>query len=469
MHQGRREIYELLLEKINIKKLETENNSYSILFRAIRMKNFSLVVKLHNLGISLDKVDEKGNNVFHILFSVFVNNYDQCAQIGNYFIEQGLNNYNSKNKDGWAPIHIAAKHGNFVCLEWIGFINNVLLKKNKEIIDINVTGKKNWTALHLVVSSYKYSECIRLLNLGGNVFARNTDWRTPRYITNNFFLSKMLFIKEYDLYFNKFNNNEKLNSQIEKDGNKIMITNDNYYSYKSNNDEQENPNKKNISQDLLDTPFNLNKKYNYITMLALNDNKDEVQSESKEILFKIDFTNRFNHIIISDILGIISKYNLTKMIPDLKKLLELKKDEINSNIFLQRELDSTIKYLEQVKNGKINIITKINVYINLTKDNNSSNNSKRGSKGGIILRRPGTNSEVKRFKRGGEEINFNKSMRSKLLSNTSNKKLNTSSNKNNSVYSAKKFSSEMKKLPEKNVQESLNSIDFELDETIKNF
>ena len=262
---------------------------------------------------------------------------------------------------------------------------------------------------------------------------------------------------------------KNLNSQIEKDGNKIMITNDNYYSYKSNNDEQENPNKKNISQDLLDNRFNLNEKYNYITMLALNDNKDEVQSESKEILFKIDFSNRFNHIIISDILGIISKYNLTKMIPDLKKLLELKKDEINSNIFLQRELDSTIKYLEQVKSGKINIITKINVYINLTKDNNSSNNSKRGSKGGIILRRPGTNSEVKRFKRGGEEINFNKSMRSKLLSNTSNKKLNTSSNKNNSVNSAKKFSSEMKKLPEKNVQESLNSVDFELDETIKNF
>ena len=126
---------------------------------------------------------------------MFVNNYDQCAQIGNYFIEQGLNNYNSKNKDGWAPIHIAAKHGNFVCLEWIGFINNVLLKKNKEIIDINATGKKNWTALHLVVSCYKYSECIRLLNLGGNVFARNTDWRTPRYITNNFFFIKNVIHK----------------------------------------------------------------------------------------------------------------------------------------------------------------------------------------------------------------------------------------------------------------------------------
>ena len=468
MHQGRRDIYELLLEKINIKQLEKENNSYSILFRAIRMRNFSLVVKLHNLGISLDKVDEKGNNVFHILFSVFVNNYDQCTQIGNYFIEQGLSNYNSKNKDGWAPIHIAAKHGNFVCLEWIGFINKILLKKNKEIIDINVTGKKNWTALHLVVSSYKYLECIQLLNLGGNVFARNTDWRTPRYITNNFFLSKMLFMKEYDLYFNKFNKNKKFNSQIDKSGKKIMITNNNYYSYKSNNDESENQNKKNISQDLLDNHFNLNEKYNYIAMLALNDNKDQVQLECTEILFKIDFNNRCNPIIISDILGIISKYNLTKMIPDLKKLLELKKDEINSNIFLLREFNSTIKYLEQVKSGKINIITKINVYININKDNNSSNNSKGVSKNNIILKRPGTNSETKRFKRGGDEINFKKSMRNKLLSNTSNKKMNSSSNKNNSVNLAKKFSSEMKKLQEKNIQESINSVDFELDETIKN-
>ena len=275
-------------------------------------------------------------------------------------------------------------------------------------------------------------------------------------------------MKEYDLYFNKFNKNKKFNSQIDKNAKKIMITNNNYYSYKSNNDEPENQNKKNISQDLLDNHFNLNEKYNYITMLALNDNKDQVQLECKEILFKIDFNNRCNPIIISDILGIISKYNLTKIIPDLQKLLELKKDEINSNIFLFREFNSTIKYLEQVKSGKINIITKINVYININKDNNSSNNSKGVGKNSIILKRPGTNSETKIFKRGGDEINFKKSMRNKLLSNTSNKKMNSSSNKNNSVNLAKKFSSEMKKLQEKNIQESINSVDFELDETIKN-
>ena len=61
-------------------------------------------------------------------------------------------------------------------------------------------------------------------------------------------------------------------------------------------------------------------------------------------------------------------------------------------------------------------------------------------------------------------------MRSKLFNNTSNKKINTSNNLNIDTNNAKKkFSSEMKKLQEKHIQESLNSMDFELDDTINNF
>ena len=74
-----------------------------------------------------------------------------------------------------------------------------------------------------------------------------------------------------------------------------------------------------------------------------------------------------------------------------------------------------------------------------------------------------------RFKRGGDEINFNKSMRNKLLNNTSNKKVSKINEQNSGVNIAKKFSSDMKKLQEKYIQESLNSVDFELDDTIKNF
>ena len=115
-------------------------------------------------------------------------------------MKKEINNYNNKNKDGWAPIHIAAKHANYICLDWIGYINEILEKKNKKKIDINIPGKKNWTALHLVISSYKYSEFIKLIELGCNVFLKNSDGKSPRFITNNFFLSKVLYIKEHVVY-----------------------------------------------------------------------------------------------------------------------------------------------------------------------------------------------------------------------------------------------------------------------------
>ena len=89
----------------------------------------------------------------------------------------------------------------------------------------------------------------------------------------------------------------------------------------------------------------------------------------------------------------------------------------------------------------------------------------------IILKREGTVNEMRKYKIGGDEIKFNNNksmMRSKFLNNTSNKKISNSKDKNNGVNLAKKFSSEMKKLQEKYIQESVNSVDFELDETIKN-
>ena len=285
----------------------------------------------------------------------------------------------------------------------------------------------------------------------------------------------MLYIKENEININKYLNVHKNN--INKS--KLKITSDNYYSYKSNN-KSLNQNNKNIIQEILlsdnnnkeNKVFSLMEKYEYIKMLSLNDNKDEVQQKCKEILLKIDFTKNYNSIIIVDILSIISKYNLTKMIPDLKSLLGNKKNLISS-IFLLREFNNTIQYLEQVKSGKINILTKINLYINtnnINKENKENKNSKRVSKN-IILKREGTVNEMRKYKIGGDEIKFNNNksmMRSKFLNNTSNKKISNSKDKNTGVNLGKKFSSEMKKLQEKYIQESVNSVDFELDETIKN-
>ena len=474
IHQGRRAIYEYLLSKIDIK---TVPNNYSLLFKAIRMRNFPLVVKLNKLGISLYSIDDKGNNIYHILFSVFNKNYDQCCQIGNYFIENEINSYNNKNNDGWGPIHIASKYGNFICLEWISYINKILIKKNKNPININLLGKNNWTALHLAVSSYKYSECIKLLELNSNLFARNSDGRLPRYITNNFFLTKMLYKKEYEYYYKKLcispskkkYNTSRYKNKLYDNKNKILVTNDNFYSYKVNNN-LTSSNYKQTTENILsdDDKMPLSEKYKFIMMLSLNDNKDEVEIKCKEILNKINVDNKQNFIIISDILSIISKYNLTKLITDLKKL----KNKIQENSFLTYDFDSVINYLEYVKNGKINIITKINIYIkgnNSDDEANSFNNRYQTSinqsnisQTNKVLRRPGTINEMRGGKINDEEINCIRSIREKLMNNTSHKKNNNSNN------NKKVCTTGLKKLEEKNIQESGNSADFELDETIKN-
>ena len=476
IQQGRRAIYEYFLSKIDVK---TVPNNYSLLFKAIRMRNFPLVVKLNKLGISLNVTDDKGNNVYHILFSVFNKNYDQCCQIGNYFIENEIYSYNNANNDGWGPIHIASKYANFVCLEWISFINNkILAKKNKELIDINLLGKNNWTALHLAVSSYKYSECIKLLELNSNLFARNSEGRLPRYITNNFFLTKMLYKKEFEYYYNKLcksktkkkSNGSRYNNKLYDKKNKIIVTFDNFYSYKINNNITSS-NYKKATENLLsyDDKIPFSEKYKLIMMLSLNDNKDEVEFKCKELLYKIDFNYTKNHIIISDILSIISKYNLTKLITDLKKL----RNKLKVNNFLKYDFDSAINYLEQVKNGKINIITKINIYIkgsnNVDEGNTYNNryqtsiNQSNKSKTNKALKRPGTMNEMRGGKMGNEEINCIRSIREKLMNNTIHKK-NSNSNNNKNLGT-----SGFKKLQEKNIQESGNSVDFELDDTIKNF
>ena len=473
IQQGRRAIYEYLLSKIDIK---TVHNNYSLLFKAIRMRNFPLVVKLNKLGISLNEIDDKGNNVYHILFSVFNKNYDQCCQIGNYFIENEIDSYNNVNNDGWGPIHIASKYANFVCLEWISYINKILAKKNKNPIDINLSGKNNWTALHLAVSSYKYSECIKLLELNSNLFARNSDGRLPRYITNNFFLTKMLYKKEYEYYYNKLckyktkqkSHTSRYNYRLDDKSSRILVTNDNFYSYKVNNNITSS-NYKRARENFLSDNDNipLSEKYRFIMMLSLNDNKDKVEFKCREILYKIGFDNNQNYIIISDILSIISKYNLTNLISDLRKL----KNKLKNN-FLKKNFDSVINYLEQVKNGKINIITKINIYIKGSNSddegNNYSNryqtsiNQSNNSKTNKVLRKPGTINEMRGGKMGNEEINCIRSIREKLMNSTPHKKNNNSNNNKNLGTSG------FKKLQEKNIQESGNSADFELDDTIKN-
>ena len=331
----------------------------------------------------------------------------------------------------------------------------------------------------MAVCSYKYSECLKLLELNSNLFARNSDGRLPRYITNNFFLTKMLYKKEYEYYYKKLYIGEseikgqatKNNNSINDIKNKVDITVNNCYSYRVNNNNS-NSNYKELTQILLseEDKYTLSEKYKLLMVLSLNDNKDEVESKCREILSKIDFSYNKNHILISDILNIISKYNLTKLLPDLKNL----KNKLKVKSFLKNDINYVIKYLDQIKNGKINIITKINICIKINNGENEENNvnnrfqtsinqSKKRQTNKILLKRPGTINEIRGPKKiREEEINCIRSIKEKIANTTSSNRKYNNSNNNKQLYNTG-----LKKLDEKNIQESVNS-EYELDETIKN-
>ena len=444
IQQEKKKVIDFLLSKIDF---VTVVNNTSILFRAIRSKNYDLFIKLVNLGFSLETIDLKGNNVYHVLFSSFNKNVEQCTQIGNYLIEKKVKGYNTLNYDGWAPIHIAAKYSNYICFEWIGYINKILESQKRELFNINILGKNNYTAFHLTCSAFRYSECMVLLNLGAKLLLRGSDGKLPKNTTYNFFMTKMLFMKERELYFNKYIkniNNSNINININKKGiknnkHKITFTFDNCYDTKNENRltfvNSERSKSEIICQ--LDK-FSLLEKYQIIMTLTLSNDKDEIIYILKNIFRDINFKLLQNFIIISDLLGLIQNYNLYEFYQELK----LKKNDAHiKSAFLKREINKTILFLEKNK-GKKSLRQKGRVLF----ENNNYNN---------------VNKNNKTMKFG------NKSYGSKFLNKTETDMnyyiLNSKEikKKNNYEFNKKFVSPGFQKLKEKKVQESITSIDFE--------
>ena len=316
---SKKKIYDFLLSKVDI---NTIANNASILFRTIRCRNYELFLKLTKLGYPLNLSDLKRNNVYHVLFSVFNKNFEQCVQIGNYLIENNVPGYNSLNSDGWAPIHIAAKYSNYICFEWIEHMNNILSSQKREIFNINLLGKNNYTAFHLTCLTYKYCECVTLLNLGSNLLIRATDGKLPKNTTYNFFLTKMLFKREQELFYNKYiiNNltnvningkKELLTSRSFPNKQKILFTFDNYYDIKHDNKLTFINSERSKSEIICNNEkYSLLEKYHILMTIALSNSKEEVTLRIKEIFKDINFKSKYNYIIICDILGIIQNYNL---------------------------------------------------------------------------------------------------------------------------------------------------------------
>jgi hypothetical protein len=454
IQNNKKKIYDFLLSKVD---MNTLTNNALFLFKAIRTRNYSLFLKLVKLGFSLNSTDSKGNNVYHILFSAFNKNYEQCVQIGNYLIENNIPGYNSFNSDGWAPIHIAAKYSSYVCFEWIGYMNNILSKEKKETFNINLLGKNNYTAFHLTCFAYKYSECVALLNLGSNLLLRATDGKLPKNTTYNFFLTKMLFKKEQELFYNKYiinnlvniniNSNNKVSNATKKgllsskslqNRQKILFTFDNYYDIKHNNKLTFINSERSKSEIICNNEkYSLLEKYQILMTISLSNSKEEVALRIKEIFKDINFKLQHNYMVICDILNIIQNYNLYEFHYDLKKIIKNLNNNNNKTNFLIKEINTVILFLEKNKgkkmgtpNGKFIIE---NNYFNKNRNNKSFHLMKKSDESKYLNM---TETDMNNYLLNSNEINLHESK--------------------------KKFGVPgFQKIKEKKVQESITSIDFE--------
>jgi ankyrin repeat protein len=106
---------------------------------------------------------------------------------------------NSRNKEMWAPLHIAARKGMLEAIRWAKMINDILHELDLECFDFNAPGgPQKWTMLHLAGYSGHYKVVEEILSAGTlkypiNLFARNGEMKTARNCSKgNMALAKIL-------------------------------------------------------------------------------------------------------------------------------------------------------------------------------------------------------------------------------------------------------------------------------------
>jgi hypothetical protein len=209
IHNNRIEITNLMLNKIDFSNV---SSPHIYLHKAIRIREPILTEKLLDMGIDIDSSDDQGATCFHVLFNCFTKNFHKCALIGDILLTRGCK-LNVFNMDSWAPVHIAARRASKECLLWIIEQNKNLCKFGKETFNLNLKGKNRWTPLHLSVNGFKIEETITLLQARCDVFAKNSDGKVPRKVSNgNYILTKLL--KNYENYFiqQKYSSDKKENN-----------------------------------------------------------------------------------------------------------------------------------------------------------------------------------------------------------------------------------------------------------------
>ena len=184
--------------------------------------------------------------------------------------------------------------------------------------------------------------------------------------------------------------------------------------------------------------FSLLEKYQILMTISLSNDKNEVFQIIQSIFKDINFKLKENLMIICDLLNLIQNYNLYEFYLELKKR---KNDGQIKSVFLKREINKVILFLEKYK-GKKAVKQKGGPLFGCTNVNNFNKNNK-------VLKIYDDQYNNQFLNKTETNINYYV-----LNSNQVKKKKNHELNKK---FAAPGF----QKIKEKKVQESITSIDFE--------
>ena len=218
---------------------------------------------------------------------------------------------------------------------------------------------------------------------------------------------------------------------------KILFTFDNYYDAKFDNKLTFINSERSKSEIICNNDkYSLLEKYQILMSINLSNNNGEICLRIKEIFNDINFKFNKNNIIIYELLNLIQNYNLYEFYNDLKKY---RNNLDKKNIFLKREINNVILYLERNRGSNMGAHRENIKMKNRDNDFNKNkyNKSMQLMKNNKYLNK--TASNIKNFLGNSNEIT--------KMNNNEYKKL----------FGVPGF----QKIKEKKVQESITSIDFE--------
>ncbi|CDW72568.1 leucine rich repeat family protein [Stylonychia lemnae] len=195
----------------------------SALLLAVVRTDLQLVDMMIKRGAEVNIIDKDGNTPLHFIVNVFSKSETKYKAIAESLIMSGARP-NQKNRDLWAPLHVAARKGQIEVIRWAKMANEILKELKMEIFDFNLPGgQEKWAPLHLAGYSGHYKvveeilsgtlESIRQFPI--NVYARNLDFKTPRQCTKGNLVLTKIFRKAEKRYLKEIFELEWVNeSQI---------------------------------------------------------------------------------------------------------------------------------------------------------------------------------------------------------------------------------------------------------------